>query len=273
MVMSTFFKIFPPPKFLNAPYAGISISDDAIQCIQFFSDPHGRFIDKHVNRPLPPGLVEAGHIMDEPKLTEIIKEVVKELGISFVKASLPEEKVYLFKTPVPITKNSTTIDAYLSVLTNAGLSVLSFEMVAQSLGKALIEPDSKRTVLIIHIMNRKAGMYVVHQGVVCFTSTVQLGDDHMADIRKEIVKVYDYWNLHGEGEKEIEVVIPCGKPSIALNLTEDVFPSPVIIETPNVWRNVPLGQRGEEYVPPIPFDDSLDYAVAVGLAQGTPHSS
>ena len=309
MAMSTFFKLFPPPKFLNAPYAGISISDDAVRCIQFSQGSHGRVVAKHANKPLPRGIVEGGHIMDEVKLTDFIKEIVKELGISFVKAALPEEKVYLFKTQVPVGtsasitqniefkleenvpmtaaeaifcfeiipgtlvdgKNTASVlvaprkavEAYLNVLTNAGLTVLSFEMVAQALEKSLIEKDSTKTTLLVHIMDFKAGIYIVHQGVVSFSSTVALGGDMVTDIRRETAKVYDYWSLHGEGKKEIDTVIMCGNKALTVGLTEHILPASVTIETANVWKNV---FSGEGYIPPITMEESLDYAVAAGLA-------
>ncbi len=307
--MSTFFKIFPPPKFINAPYAGISISDDAVQCIQFSPSPRGRVIGKYVNKPLPPGIVEAGHIMDEPKLTAFIKEIVKELGVTFVKAALPEEKVYLFKTTVPVADTSTiaqniefkleenvpipaaeaifcfeiipgttvdskntatviaaprkAVEAYLNVLTDAGLNVISFEMTAQALAKSLIEPHSARTIMIIHLMNKKASVYVVHQGVVCFSSTVQLGENAVDSVHREVNKVYDYWGLHGEGKKEIDAVIMCGASALLPHFSENILPPHASVEAADVWRNV---INNPDYIPPITFEDSLEYATVSGLA-------
>jgi Tfp pilus assembly PilM family ATPase len=309
MAMSTFFKLFPPPKFLNTSYAGVSISDDAVRCVQFVNGPHGRIVGKYANKPLPRGIVEGGHIMDEAKLTEIVKAIAKELGITFVKAALPEEKVYLFKTQVPnadsaaITQNiefkleenvpmpaaeaifcfeiipgtfvdgkntasvlaapRKAVDAYLNVLTGAGLTVLSFEMMAQALAKSLIPKDSTATSLIVHIMDTKAGIYIVHQGVVCFSSTISLADDLVSTIHKETAKVYDYWSLHGEGKKEVDDVILCGKKALMPGVADNILPLPVAVDMANVWRNA---FAGEDYIPPITFDESLDYAVAAGLA-------
>ncbi len=309
MATSKFFKIFPPPKYINAQYGGVSISDDAVQCIQFFSSPHGRVLGKYANKPLDPGIVEAGHVMDEAKLTAVIAELAKELGISFVKASLPEEKVYLFKTSVPVGDSTTiaqniefkleenvpmpaaeaifcfeiipgttveskntasvlaaprkAVEAYLSVLEGAGLSVLAFEMTAQALAKSLIEPNSTRTVMLIHMMNKKAGVYVVHQNVVCFTSTIQLADDAAGNVQREATKVYDYWTLHGEGKKEIDAVITSGTSALIPHFSENILPVAASVETANVWRNI---FENKEYIPPITFEESLEYAVAVGLA-------
>src|SRR5689334_21104192 len=101
MLTKTFFKLFPPPKFLNIPYAGLDISDDSIRCIEYGHSHHGYTLNKFGARPLRPGIIEAGHIKDEKALIEEVKSMVKDLKITTVKASLPEERMYLFKTEVP----------------------------------------------------------------------------------------------------------------------------------------------------------------------------
>ena len=101
MFITKFFKLFPPPKFLNIPYAGIDISDDAIRCIEYHEGIHGLTIRKFATRQLEPGVVESGYIKNEAVLVKIIQDLVKELHISHVKVSLPEERMYLFKTEVP----------------------------------------------------------------------------------------------------------------------------------------------------------------------------
>lgn len=316
MKTSTFFKLFPPPKFLNAPYAGIDISDDAVRCIQFAHVAGEYRVVKYATRPFPAGLVESGHIMDEAKVTAIVADLVRETGISFVKASLPEEKVYLFKTPVPnadsavITQNiefkleenvplsaadaifcfeiipgaladgkpvasvlvspKKAVETYLDILTSAGLTVISFNMEAQALARSVIETHSTKTEMVVRIMSHKAGVYIVHQGVVCFSSTVAFGDDAMAIdvIRKEAKKVYDYWKDHGEGAKEVDHIVLCGVSKIVTGIGGDVIPLPISVEMGNVWKNI---FSPDEYIPPISFGDSLDYAVAAGLAMPTEH--
>src|SRR5258708_510213 len=101
MKTSTFFKFFPPPKFLNPPHAGIDICDDAVRYIKFSQKKGSLEIETYGTKILPEGVVEAGYVKDEAALTKIIAELVKGANAPFFQASLPEEKLYLFKTEVP----------------------------------------------------------------------------------------------------------------------------------------------------------------------------
>jgi Tfp pilus assembly PilM family ATPase len=102
MFTKTFFKLFPPPKFLNIPYAGIDISDDAVRCIEYSENIHGLTLHRHGMKLLEPGIVESGRIVKETELINIISTLAKELKLHTIKASLPEERMYLFKTEVPM---------------------------------------------------------------------------------------------------------------------------------------------------------------------------
>lgn len=101
MKTSTFFKIFPPPEFLEIPYAGIDISDSSVRCLMYRHTHLGLQIDRFGAKLLPKGVVEDGIIHDEKVLIDIVKSLANELKVTYVKASLPEERMYLFKTEVP----------------------------------------------------------------------------------------------------------------------------------------------------------------------------
>jgi Tfp pilus assembly PilM family ATPase len=103
MFKAQFLKIFPPPKYLAMPYAGLDISDDALTFIQYDQGIHGRRISKFGKIDLPKGLIIGGDVQDEKSFSEILSKFVKENNISRAKVSLPEEKVYLFHTDVPNT--------------------------------------------------------------------------------------------------------------------------------------------------------------------------
>jgi Tfp pilus assembly PilM family ATPase len=309
MFARNFFKFFPTPTFLDMPHAGLHISDDAIRIIQFSHTHHGLSIAKHGTRILPPGIIQAGYIKDEKALGTIITELASEYGFSFVRASIPEEKMYLFKTEVPagdekhVRQNiefkleenvplapadalfsfdmlssagasskrtamvsvvpRKVVEAYLAVLSQAKVTALSFEVEARSLARSLTPKNSQETQLIVHIMNNKTGLYVVSAGVVVFTSTVTLGDDPAA-LQKEIAKVYSYWIEHGDGQRNVNRIILCGSNAQRINLSAHLSPNPAIpVEIGNVWTNA---FSHDAYIPPISREESLDYAVAAGLA-------
>jgi hypothetical protein len=96
-----FFDFFPPPEFLNIPYAGIAISDTSIRCIQFYIGQQGLHLSKFTEKPLPPGAVTSGFINDSGVVSDILKSLKMDLGINHIKVSLPEEKAYLFTTSIP----------------------------------------------------------------------------------------------------------------------------------------------------------------------------
>ncbi len=316
-----FFKIFPPPKYLNIPYAGLDISDDAIRCIEYSEGHHGYTLAKYGTRPLKPGIIDAGYIKDEKALIQEISTLAKELKISTVKASLPEERMYLFKTEVPdvnedqIRQNiefkleenvplpasdaifffdklpeikgsgklhasvsvspRDLVNSYLNALKASGLTTISFEIQAKAIARAVVPHESKDTVMIIHVMNKKTGLYIVSAGVICFTSTIAWGGElvrgkNVADIpdiifnlRKEIEKVHTYWQQYGEG-RNIKSIIVSGRDAVTISQISHISPdSNIGLTIADVWQNA---FSVNHYIPKIAFEDSLDYATAAGLA-------
>lgn len=322
MFTKTFFKLFPPPKYLNIPYAGIDISDDAIRCIEYSSNHHGYTLHRFGTRVLKPGIVDAGYIKDEKALIQELTSLTQELKLTTVKASLPEERMYLFKTEVPDTNEdqirqniefkleenvplspadaifffdrlpegmnndsksivsvSVTprelVHSYLNAFQAAGLTVVSFEIQAKAIARAVVPKDSTETQLIVHVMNSKTGLYVVSGGVVCFTSTIPWGgqlirnkkiadiSDDIFSLRHDIERVYTYWSEHGGGQP-IKSIIVSGHDAVAISQISHLSPNPNIqLQVAHVWQNA---FSGDHYVPKVAFEDSLDYAISAGLA-------
>lgn len=151
---NVFFKLFPPPSFLLMPHAGIDISDDAVRIIQFSYSSHGLKIAKSGFREFPAGMVEAGYINDEPGVTKIIAELARELGVIYVKASLPEEKTYLFKSEIPSLdekeiRQNIEFKLEENVPVSPANAIFSFEIIptAASAGSPLA-PSTKHTAMV-----------------------------------------------------------------------------------------------------------------------------
>ncbi len=315
MSTKTFFKLFPPPKFLNIPYAGIDISDDAVRCIEYSEGVKGLKLHRYGSRNLNPGIIESGNIIKEKELIDIISSLAKELNIDTVKASLPEERMYLFKTEVPTvsedqirhniefkleenvplspsdaifffdlipktnsvdikTEHSTyasvsvaprdLVNSYLNVLRSSGLGVVSFEIQPKAIARAVVPVGSSDNHMIVHIMNNKTGIYIVCGGVVCFTSTISLGSSSDISLfQNEIIKVYSYWLEYGVGGV-INKIILSGKEALRIGGDSRISPDPRIpVEIAEIWQNA---FSNNHYIPPITFEDSLQYVVAAGLA-------
>lgn len=105
MMFKNFFDFFPPPEFLDVPFAGLSISDTTIRCIQFSKKNNSFSVSKYTERPVPPGAVVGGFINNVPEVSGILEGIKKDLDLGYVKVSLPEEKAYLFTTKIPIIDN------------------------------------------------------------------------------------------------------------------------------------------------------------------------
>lgn len=320
MLAQKFFKLFPPPKFLDIPHAGLDISDDAVRCIEYSVNARGYSLCQYGSKVLPSGVVEGGEIKDPKVLSETISALARELKISVVKASLPEEKMYLFATQVPSTNRKeirqniefkleenvplspaesifffdpippsptdtnnkegnivsvsvaprSLVNSYLEVIKSAGLTTVSFEVQAKAIARAVVPRDLTDTEMIVYIMNRKTGIYIVSGGVVCFTSTIPWGYtsgmktvDDIGDLRKQLLQVNSYWSLHGRGT-EISRVVLTGRGALVDGLVSHCFNDPKIrVEIGNVWQNTFFH---ENYIPSIPYEESLDYAIAAGLA-------
>ncbi|MFA5888899.1 MAG: pilus assembly protein PilM [Candidatus Paceibacterota bacterium] len=93
--------IFPSPRFLSLPFAGLSISDSAIHCVQFSGGKKPLHIEKYTERALPADVIVSGQINDKEALVDILKVLKKDLKLGRVKVSLPEEKAYLFTAKIP----------------------------------------------------------------------------------------------------------------------------------------------------------------------------
>jgi len=97
----SFFDIFPTPDFLEMPYAGIDISDTSVRFVEFKKSGGKLVLGNYGEERFSPGIVKEGDIMDAKQLIAILSKVKKKISTDFVKVTLPEEKVYLFKTELP----------------------------------------------------------------------------------------------------------------------------------------------------------------------------
>ncbi|HBV01249.1 MAG TPA: hypothetical protein DEF00_02525 [Candidatus Taylorbacteria bacterium] len=87
-------------------------------------------------------------------------------------------------------------------------------------------------------------------------------------LKDEINRLSVYWNTHkdtaGELGKKITKIILCGHDAGITGLADYIALSfEDRVEVGNVWINT---FSFEHYIPPLHFDESLDYAAAVGLA-------
>lgn len=91
---------FPPPAYLTMSAIGVDVSDTTIKYVAFTDAQHGKTLAVSGEREVPLGVITSGEIKDVDALSHVLAELRREHGLSFVRASLPEEKGYLFQLPI-----------------------------------------------------------------------------------------------------------------------------------------------------------------------------
>jgi len=184
-----------------------------------------------------------------------------------IRPSKPGEATRASVSVVP----RTYVERYISLLRNAGIFPMAFEIAPRALERAIIPSDDRGTVLFVHLMKRKAGMYVISRGAVSFTSTLSLstapedGDlkERVTDIAREVGRIQSYWISRGAGQAVGRVLL-VGKDALSYEAPMSAALSQIGLNAhaADVWHNVLDLNR---YIPPISREDSLEYAVAAGL--------
>ena len=69
----------------------------------------------------------------------------------------------------------TIIEEYLSVFTNARITVQSFELEAHAISRAVVGRGDLDTYMIMDFGEKRTGIFIVSKGLVMFTSTLDMG--------------------------------------------------------------------------------------------------
>ncbi len=98
----TFFDYFPVPEFLLLSTSGISITDEDVKFIQLRGSIIGNELKLvHSGKlPLPEGTVDKGVVVDGSALKIAFNELGTRYGLQYVRATLPDEKAYLFTATI-----------------------------------------------------------------------------------------------------------------------------------------------------------------------------
>ena len=169
----------------------------------------------------------------------------------------------------------TYVEHYMALLGKAGLTTVAFEVVPKAIARVVVSPNTMDAKLVVHIMNQKTGIYIISGGTVNFASTSTWGgaekgssqSEIIAALSKEVTRVHSYWLSHGNG-RPLDELILVGRNAAAFESAcrnIDVG-SPLAVRVADVWTNAFDINR---HLPPITNAESLEYAVAAGLALDT----
>ena len=143
------------------------------------------------------------------------------------------------------------IEHSIELLSRAKLFPISFEIVPKAIARAIVESNSDKTILVLHVMNRKTGIYIVSGGVVSFTSTITSGSgtpteegrpSYTSLLVKEIDRVYSYWSSREGFTSSISQIVLVGKEASAYEnvIVAAVQGENVPVVVADVWKNTCL---------------------------------
>jgi Tfp pilus assembly PilM family ATPase len=96
----SFFDFFPAPKFLEMPAPGLALSDDGVRLVEFSHEPKGLVLKRIVAKTFPEKYLDAGNIVNREDIIRELGAFRKEHNLKYIRASLPEERAYLFSTEI-----------------------------------------------------------------------------------------------------------------------------------------------------------------------------
>ena len=226
-----------------------------------------------INHVPPEGLMDAVAFIVEENVPISLSESVFDFEVIRGSITAAEIKVAVSVLSKEIVNN------YVNLFESAGIVPVSFDIESQAIARAVIHRGDKRPHLIINLSQKKTGFYVVEEEVVQFSTTLTYGvgesDSYpnMDDLKMEMRKVLTFWNARtsksGNPEKKIEKAVLCGLGANRKDFVEKLMNDEDIpYALADVWINT---SPARNHVPEVPFEESLDYASAIGLVLS--HSS
>lgn len=134
-------RYFPAPNFLDTPFVGIDISPLSIRMMEIIDHPTlkvGKNAECSLTKPF--SLTEG----DQKEVRDILKKWKKEYDLEYIKASLPEDKSYLFDTEIEFgTEEKMRSSIEFSLEENVPLSgadaIFDYRLVGESQKKGFVK--------------------------------------------------------------------------------------------------------------------------------------
>jgi len=168
------------------------------------------------------------------------------------------------------------VRTYTSLFKQVGLMPILFESDSHSIGRAVISSEDKNPYLIINFNDTEVSVSIVEKNIVQYTSSIPVSPKEvMADfngpeaqlMKKNLNKLLVYWFTNKQdsyNQDRIENAILTGSAAATPGLIDFLEKHLTIsVKIANIWENC---FSLDEFVPPIGRDQSLDYAVSIGLS-------
>jgi hypothetical protein len=158
------------------------------------------------------------------------------------------------------------VGKFTEALRQAGLEPVGCLHESQAIARSVLKEGYKGTVCVIHARQNRIGIYLVKDGLVCFsTLTPVLGNDYTNPLLDEYGKFLDYHlKLDPDRTDPIKSIFVCGEFEYVKKTVESLAESasqPKDIKLANVWANV---FEVDRYAPEMPYEESLSFAGPIG---------
>ncbi len=118
-------------------------------------------LEEHIPVPAPEAIFDYDILSEDPK------------GLELQVAAIPKN----------------TVEDYLLVFKESAISVHSFELEAQAIARAVIKKGDPETYMIVDFGEKRTGIFIVSNGVVMFTSTIDFGGVELDNAIQKSFKV------------------------------------------------------------------------------------
>lgn len=234
---------------------GLHLSDSALWAVLLARKGKKTELKKFIKVSLPEKVFEHGEILDDKKLLEALNKVKKSLGLSSAFISPFNPALY-------------------HILRRIKIKPLGFETEAEAAARSILVKNNPDTYMLLGIGRLQTLISVIQAGRPCYVETLDISSILISEtvsrgfgaeiFYDQINKHYILWHTEKGGNQIKKIIIYGEAPNlaelrdnIALNMRTEV-------ELANVWVNIV--ESFDEEIPEIPFDESLSYAVALGLA-------
>ena len=135
---------FPTPSYLGMNACAIDISDKSIKYGELSITTLGLKITKYGKELIPEGVVVSGKIEKEDEMIKILEKIKEKEKLHFIRASLPEEQMYLFTICLPKKDHTNLRDMILlqmeeHIPLKAPDCVFDYDIISEDGGSILVE--------------------------------------------------------------------------------------------------------------------------------------
>lgn len=208
---NTFYNLFPTPEYLTLSTSGVAINDTGIHFIQF---RHGLFgnglkLSRFEKIALPEGVVDSGFINNAEKLATVIKDLASRYRLNFVRATLPEERAYLFTATIDKVPTEGLRDAVAFILeenvpVTLADSVFDFDVLKS-------EESAEKLVVNVAVLSKKVVDFYLQVFQAAGVTPVSFDIESQAIARAAVPK----------GDKSPQLIVNLGKKRTGFYIVEE----------------------------------------------------